>query len=140
MESTIILAQPNKFGCGRQRGIHIAGPNKFEGGFWGNEGFMTGKRSARTPFLLLGLLTFLNVLNFVQRYLIASLAPLIKEDMGLSNTDIGLLSGLCFVTLYAIMGLVIGTLADKFSRPKIMASGLFIWSLFTAVSGGAVHF
>jgi len=101
---------------------------------------MTANRSSRMPLLLLGLLTFLNGLNFVDRQLVSSLAPLMKEDLALSNTDIGLLTGLYFVVVYTITGLVIGTLADKFNRPKIIATGLLIWSSLTAVSGAARHF
>lgn len=89
---------------------------------------------------LLVFLTLLNVLNFVDRQLIASLAPLLIADLGLSRAQIGLLVGFAFVVFYTVMGMVLGTAADRFSRPRLIAAGLGLWSLMTAVSGLARSF
>jgi len=90
--------------------------------------------------LFLMFLILLNVLNFVDRYLIQSLAPLIVEDLGLSYTQIGLLTGFYFVVFYSLIGLFMGSLADRFNRPRLMAGGLLLWSLLTAVTGAAGKF
>jgi hypothetical protein len=54
---------------------------------------MTEASSSRHAWRLLIFLTFLNVLNFVDRQLIASLAPMLMRDLGLSRAEIGLLFG-----------------------------------------------
>lgn len=89
---------------------------------------------------LLVFLTLLNVLNFVDRQLIASLAPLLIADLGLSRAQIGLLVGFAFVVFYTLMGIVLGVAADRVSRTKLLAGGLALWSAMTAVSGLARSF
>jgi MFS family permease len=101
---------------------------------------VTKNPSQGHPYFVLALLTFLSVLNFADRSLISSLAPLIKEDLGLSNTQIGLISGICFVSLYTFVGLAMGALADRLNRAKMMAAGLFLWSAMAAVVGSAHRF
>jgi MFS family permease len=93
-----------------------------------------------TANLFLGFLILLNILNFVDRQLIASLSPLIAEDLGLSDTQIGLLTGFFFVMFYSLISIFMGTLADRFNRSLLMGGGLFLWSLLTAASGAAVRF
>ena len=89
---------------------------------------------------LLVFLTLLNVLNFVDRQLIASLAPLLIADLGLTRAQIGLLVGFAFVVFYTVMGVVLGVAADRVSRTKLLAGGLGLWSAMTAVSGLATSF
>jgi len=91
-------------------------------------------------YFLLGFLLILNILNFADRYILANLGPLIIEDLGFSNTQLGLLIGFYFVALYTIFGLFMGTLADRFNRPRLIAGGLFLWSLLTALSGASRNF
>ncbi len=86
------------------------------------------------------LLIVLNVLNIIDRNLIASFAPQITRDLGLSDVQYGLLTGLVFVFFYAVMGLVVGRLADKVNRPKLIAAGLLLWSALTMVSGATKNF
>ena len=64
----------------------------------------------------LGFLTLLNVMNFVDRQLLASFANFIVPDLGLSNTEFGLLTGLFFLFFYSAAGLFMGTLADRVNR------------------------
>jgi MFS family permease len=89
---------------------------------------------------LLALMTALNVLNFVDRQLIASLAPMLIADLQLSRAQIGLLVGFAFVVFYTVMGMLLGAAADRVSRPKLIAAGLTLWSLMTAASGLARNF
>jgi len=94
----------------------------------------------RKHYAFLCFLTILNVMNFVDRQLLASFANFIVPDLGLSNTQFGLLTGLVFITFYAVMGLFMGALADVVHRPRLVAAGLAVWSLLTAASGAAKGF
>ncbi len=82
----------------------------------------------------------MNVINFVDRQFISSFAPFLKRDLDLTNTEIGLLTGVVFIFFYAIAGLFVGTLADRYNRTKIIGIGVILWSAFTAVSGLAKNF
>ncbi len=85
-------------------------------------------------------LVLLNVLNMVDRNLLSAFAPQISADLNLSDTQFGLLTGLLFVTFYSVMGLFMGSLADRFNRPRLMALGIAVWSLLTAYTGTARNF
>ena len=58
-------------------------------------------------------LTLLNVMNFVDRQLLASFANWIVPDLGLTNTQFGLLTGLIFIFFYSVAGVFMGVLADR---------------------------
>ncbi len=91
-------------------------------------------------FGFLAFLTLLNVMNFVDRQLLGSFANWIMPDLGLSNTQFGLLTGLVFIFFYSFMGLFMGALADMVNRTRLIAAGLALWSALTAVSGMARGF
>lgn len=95
---------------------------------------------SRAAWGLLLFLTALNVLNFVDRMLISSLAPLLIADLGLSRAQIGLLAGFGFVFFYTFVGLFLGMAADRFRRFPLIAAGLALWSGMTALSGWARNF
>ncbi len=80
------------------------------------------------------------VFNFVDRQILAILAPSIREDLGLSDTQIGALSGVAFGIFYATLGIPIARLADRYSRVNIISICLGVWSLMTALSGFAHSF
>ncbi len=101
---------------------------------------MNRNPSTRDAWPLLVFLTSLNILNFVDRQLITSLAPLLMQDLGLSRTEIGLLYGYIFIAFYTVMGMVLGNAADRFNRPRLMAMGLALWTALTAASGAARNF
>ncbi len=101
------------------------------------------RESAPVPaqaWTLLWLMTAFNVLNFVDRQLIYSLAPLIMSDLSLSRAQIGLLVGFTFVVFYTLVGMVMGVAADRWSRRGLIGGGLVLWSAMTAVSGAARGF
>ena len=89
---------------------------------------------------LLCLLTLLNVINFVDRQLLASFANFIVPELQLTNAQFGLLTGLLFVASYSVIGIFMGALADTVHRPRLVASGVTLWSALTAASGAAVGF
>jgi len=94
----------------------------------------------RSAWGLLCFLTALNILNFVDRMLIASLAPLLIADLGLTRAKIGLLTGFDFVFFYTFVGLFLGVAADRFKRFPLIGAGLVLWSAMTALSGRARSF
>lgn len=78
--------------------------------------------------------------SFVDRIILGFLVVPIKADLGVSDTAMGLLLGVAFSIFYALMGLPIGWLADRFSRRGIIALGVFLWSLATVACGLASSF
>jgi MFS family permease len=91
-------------------------------------------------FVFLIFLTLLNVMNFIDRQLLASFANFIVPDLQLTNAEFGLLAGFSFIVFYAAMGLFMGVLADIVNRPRLVALGLTLWSALTAISGAARGF
>jgi MFS family permease len=88
----------------------------------------------------LGLLTIVNVLNFVDRTLIYLLFTPIKADMYLSDTQLALLGATSFVILFTLLGVPFGRMADRVSRKRLIAAGLAVWSLFSGLTGFAHDF
>ena len=86
------------------------------------------------------LLVLVYTFNFIDRQIIGILAVPIKADLGLSDTELGLMGGLAFALFYTGLGIPIAMAADRFSRTWIMTAALTIWSAMTAVSGLANNF
>lgn len=101
---------------------------------------MAEERVSRSAWGLLFFLTALNILNFVDRMIIASVAPLLMADLHLSRAQIGLLTGFGFVFFYTLVGLFLGMAADRYRRLPLIGAGLVLWSAMTAVSGWARSF
>jgi MFS family permease len=97
-------------------------------------------RIALRHFAFLGLLTLLNVVNFVDRQALPSFANFIVPELGLSATQFSYLTGIFFTFFYATMGLFTGVLADLLHRPRLIAAGLAMWSVLTAATGAATSF
>jgi len=90
--------------------------------------------------LTLALLTLTYFFSFMDRQILAILLEPIKADLKLSDTQLGLLSGLVFAIFYATLGVPIARLADRSSRRNIIAASLAIWSAMTALCGVAQNF
>lgn len=86
------------------------------------------------------LMTIAYMFSFIDRYILGLLIDPIKADLGLSDTQIGLLLGPAFAIFYATMGLPLGYLADRVKRVWIVSVGVFVWSLATVASGFAQKF
>lgn len=86
------------------------------------------------------LLTLAYVFSFIDKYIPALLLEPIKQDLSLTDTQMGLLLGPAFAVLYATMGLPLGWLADRWRRTWIVGAGVALWSLATAASGLARNF
>lgn len=79
--------------------------------------------------------------SYVDRQILSMLVGPIKGDLGLSDTEISLLHGLAFAVFYTVFGIwPIGTWADRGNRRNIIAGGVFLWSLMTAVCGRMTSF
>jgi len=75
------------------------------------------------------------ILSFVDRQVITLLIEPIRADLGITDTQFSLITGLAFALFYATMGIPIAWLADRKSRPVIISVGIFLWSLATALCG-----
>ena len=89
---------------------------------------------------VLGLLTLVYALNFVDRQLLVILQEPIKAELGLSDTQLGLMSGLTFALFYTLCGLPIARWADSGVRRSIISLALGTWSFMTALSGLAQNY
>lgn len=86
------------------------------------------------------LLTVVYGFNFIDRQIVGILAPFIQEDLGLSNTQLGLLIGFAFALFYTVIAIPIAWLADRYNRVNILSIALATWSGFTALTGLATNF
>lgn len=94
----------------------------------------------RFPYIMLGALLFINIIGYVDRAMLLGFSPQITGDLQLSNTQFGLLTGAVWVVSYGVMALVCGSMADRYSRTRLISLGMFIWSGCTAASGLAETF
>lgn len=86
---------------------------------------------------ILILLTLIYISSFVDRQIIAVLAPQIRQELSLTNFQVGILYGTAFSLIYAVCGIPMGRLADLYSRKLMIVAGLLVWSLMTVISGFA---
>lgn len=99
----------------------------------------TGMAPVRvTLWILLAVYVF----NFIDRQIVNILAEPIARDLELSDTEIGLMTGLAFALFYTVLGIPIARFADRptTSRPRLIATALALWSAMTAVCGLAQNF
>ena len=90
--------------------------------------------------VVLSLLVLAYTLNFIDRTIISTIGQAIKDDLRISDTQLGLLGGLYFALLYTLLGIPIARLAERLSRVNIISISILIWSAFTALCGVAVNF
>lgn len=95
---------------------------------------------ARQAWWAVAILTLANVSGFVDRQILSLLVVPMRRDLGITDVQVSLLMGLAFTVFHATLTLPIARLADRGHRPRLMAAGVALWSLFTAVSGVARSF
>jgi MFS family permease len=88
----------------------------------------------KKPGAILALLTGLNLLNYADRVVVSAVLPKIQDEFGLSNFVGGLLATVCLLGYFATSPLF-GVLGDRMARKGLIAFGVFVWSLATALSG-----
>ncbi len=89
---------------------------------------------------VLATLVVVYVFDFLDRQIVTILAEPIKVDLGLNDTQIGLMTGLAFALFYTVLGIPIARLADRANRVSIISAALVIWSGMTALCGAAQNF
>lgn len=97
-----------------------------------------GGNAYRTYVLVVLILVY--IFNFIDRQILGILASSIKSELGLSDTELGLMGGLAFALFYTGLGIPIAMLADRFNRTWIITVSLAVWSGFTALCGAATGF
>lgn len=97
-------------------------------------------RWTRGQVYTLAVLSGAYMLNFADRHLLSVLIEPMKRDLGTSDTQMGLLSGIAFAIFYAVFGIPIARHADRGNRRTLLAVGIAVWSLMTAVTGASRNF
>jgi MFS family permease len=90
--------------------------------------------------LVLVLLMLCYAVNFADRTIINTLGEAIKRDLHLSDTQLGLLGGLSFALLYAVMSIPVARYSDRHSRVKILSVAITFWSAATMICATAVNY
>lgn len=101
---------------------------------------VSGNMSQSAKYYALFILTIVYAFNFIDRQILVILQPLIKAELDLSDTQLGLLSGIAFAFLYTVLGIPIARLADRSNRRNIISIALTVWSAMTIVCGYAQNF
>lgn len=89
---------------------------------------------------VLGVLVVVYILNFIDRQILSILAVDIKRDLQLTDGQLGFLGGAAFAVFYALFGVPLGRLADRWHRVRLLTIGLVLWSTMTALSGFARNY
>ncbi len=100
----------------------------------------TPREGRRYRVTALVMLLLVYTFNFVDRQILGILAPTIKADLALTDTQLGLLGGLAFALLYSTLAIPLAWLADRTSRTWVITLSLAVWSAFTALCGVAGNF
>jgi predicted MFS family arabinose efflux permease len=98
---------------------------------------VTGTTDQRHRSLVLSVLVLAYTFNFIDRTIIGTIGQAIKEDLALTDAELGLLGGLSFAVFYTILGIPIARLAERGNRVNIIAWATVVWSAFTALCGVA---
>lgn len=99
--------------------------------------------SARSAFsggyknYVLGLLLLAYTFNIIDRTILSTVGIRIREDLGLSSAQMGIMSGLYFALTYSLLGIPVARLAERANRVSIICMALVVWSGFTALCGTA---
>src|SRR5262249_54309140 len=93
--------------------------------------------SPRSAWYTLAVLTVGLMVATIDRSILSLLVGPIKHDLAVTDTQMSLLLGMAFVSIYAFLGLPIARLADVSSRRRVIGLGMAFWSAMTALSGFA---
>ena len=89
---------------------------------------------------VLVILTVVYTFNFLDRQIMGIVAPAVQADLGLSDSQLGILGGFAFAVLYTTLGIPFARLSDRYNRVTIISLALASWSGFTALCGTAQNF
>ena len=93
--------------------------------------------AARNPNVILAFLLLAYIFNFLDRQILGILAKPIKADLGLSDSEFGVIAGFAFAVLYSVLAVPLAMLADRTRRSWVIAGAVATWSGFTALCGTA---
>src|SRR5207249_7383075 len=93
---------------------------------------LAGEREA--ALFALGVVTILNFLHYIDRFILAAVLPRVKTEFVLTDFQLGLLAN-AFLVAYFVTSPVFGYLGDRSSRPRLMGIGVGLWSIATAAAG-----
>jgi MFS family permease len=96
-------------------------------------------RITRYSLYVFWLMFAINFLNYLDRAIFAGLGPVVQTDLKLNDLQVGIL-GNAFIVVYTLVALPLGLLASRFARKNILALGVAVWSLATALTGLANNF
>ena len=99
-----------------------------------------GETAVRGRTLMMVMLVIAYTLNFIDRQIIGILAEPIKEDLGLTDAQLGWMGGTAFALFYTFLAIPLAMLADRRDRSWIITIGLTLWSAATAACGFAQNF
>ena len=80
------------------------------------------------------ILMLLNALNVADRQGLAAVAPALKSDLRLTDTEMGLIQGLAFAIFHSLLGLPLARLAERRSRTRIVAASMALFACFSALA------
>jgi len=87
----------------------------------------------------LGGVTILNLLNYIDRFILSAVLPRVKSELVLTDFQLGLLANI-FLVSYFVTSPFFGALGDRLSRPRLMSAGVTAWSMATAAAGFTANF
>ena len=87
------------------------------------------KQERSRVWFALGVLFAINTLNFYDRQILGAVGETVRDEWRLSDTALGSL-GTAFTLLYAVVGVPLGRMTDRFSRRWILCAGVTVWSVF----------
>lgn len=97
-------------------------------------------RPGPAAWAVLATLCFIYVLNFLDRQLLSILAKPIQDELGVTDGQLGLISGLYFALFYCVLAIPVGWLADRTNRVKVLSVACGLWSAATAACGLAGNY
>ena len=101
----------------------------------GPDGAVVEHKPTARAWIVLAILCFVYVLNFLDRQLLSILAKPIQDTLGVSDSQLGLIGGLYFAFFYCFIAIPVGWIADKTNRVGILAAACAIWSAATIACG-----
>jgi predicted MFS family arabinose efflux permease len=100
----------------------------------------TAEGRTNSGAVALVVLMLVSIFSYLDRTILSILQVPIKKDLGLTDAQLGALTGLAFALFYATLSVPIARLADRFNRKVLIVISLLVWSLMTAMSGFAASF
>ncbi len=92
----------------------------------------------RYSYYALSILTFVNFLNYIDRQVLPAVAPSMRAELGLSQSEIGFMEDALLIS-FTVLALLFGRLGDRYSRTKLMAAAAVVWSVATALTAITDH-